>query len=319
MVIPTLQIQVPGFQGFTKEVEICLEEGKTLEECQKEQRGYAIPWIGEYIVAIYKWSIGAIAVLAVIMIMVGGFQWLMAGGDVGKISDAKSRMTYAVIGLVLILGSNLLLTSINPNLTILPSIIIGKIEKIELENEELGFGEVSGCPDLTPDPTASCKPGEIINKAQTLLDQVSGPCHCACYVSRILRSANCGLPNPFTSVQGVEAWLQNNGWQKTNCDANNNKKLDDEEKACMKNAPEGAVFVQDGHIGLSLGSGTVIESGRIKEGGENNCDRYVTSCPNATVWHGLGNYREWTSDDCKTNQTVKIRENFWAYRYWVKK
>lgn len=136
VVVPELQIQIPGFKGFTKEIEICLEEGKTLEECSKGQRGYAIPWLGEYIVAIYKWSIGAIAIIAIIMIMVGGFQWLMAAGNVGKISDAKSRITYAVIGLVIILTSNLILYSINPNLTIFQPLIIGKIERIEIESIE---------------------------------------------------------------------------------------------------------------------------------------------------------------------------------------
>lgn len=82
VVVPELQVQIPGFQGFTKEIEVCLEEGKTLEECERGQRGYAIPWIGEYIIAIYKWSVSAIAIIAIIMIMVGGIQWVMAGGNV---------------------------------------------------------------------------------------------------------------------------------------------------------------------------------------------------------------------------------------------
>ncbi|MGC9048745.1 MAG: hypothetical protein ACP5IX_00780 [Patescibacteria group bacterium] len=151
VVVPELQIQMPGFKGFTKEIEICLEGGKTLEECQRGQRGYSIPWIGEYIVAIYKWSVGAIAIIAVVMIMIGGFQWLMAGGNVGIISDAKSRITYAVIGLILILGSNLVLSSINPNLTIFKPLIIGKIERIELADIEREEDiEPQGSPDIVP-------------------------------------------------------------------------------------------------------------------------------------------------------------------------
>jgi hypothetical protein len=59
----------------------------------------------------------------------------MAGGNVSNISNAKSRITYAVVGLILILGSNLVLSSINPNLTIFKPLVLGKIERIELNGE----------------------------------------------------------------------------------------------------------------------------------------------------------------------------------------
>ena len=41
-----------------------------------------------------------IGVVAVIMIMVGGFKYITSGGDSSSISSAKSTILYAIIGLV---------------------------------------------------------------------------------------------------------------------------------------------------------------------------------------------------------------------------
>jgi len=41
-------------------------------------------------------------IVAVVIIMVGGFMYITANGDSGKISEAKNVIIYAVIGLVII-------------------------------------------------------------------------------------------------------------------------------------------------------------------------------------------------------------------------
>ena len=43
-----------------------------------------------------------VGVVAVIMIVVGGFQYITSGGDSGKISTAKNTIIYAIIGLVFV-------------------------------------------------------------------------------------------------------------------------------------------------------------------------------------------------------------------------
>ena len=43
-----------------------------------------------------------IGVVAVIMIIVGGFQYISSGGDSNKISTAKNTIMYAIIGLVVV-------------------------------------------------------------------------------------------------------------------------------------------------------------------------------------------------------------------------
>jgi hypothetical protein len=132
-IIPNLEVQIPGFNGFSKDIQICLETGKSLDQCQENQKGFSIPWIGEYIIAVYKWAVRAIAILAVIVIMWGGFQWVLARGNSSAITEAKSKISSALMGIVIIVGMNVFLSAINPNLTILKPITLGQVQKISLE------------------------------------------------------------------------------------------------------------------------------------------------------------------------------------------
>jgi len=119
IVTPKLQVKIPGFEGFTKNIE------------QGEDQ-YTIPWLGEYISAIYQCSLRAITLLAIVMMMIAGFQWMMAAGNIPKIQQAKSRITGALIGLILLLGVNLILSVVNPQLVFLRPITIGRIKGITL-------------------------------------------------------------------------------------------------------------------------------------------------------------------------------------------
>lgn len=43
-----------------------------------------------------------IGIVAVIMIMLGGFRYVTAGGESGKVSSAKTTIVYAIVGLVIV-------------------------------------------------------------------------------------------------------------------------------------------------------------------------------------------------------------------------
>ncbi len=75
-----------------------------------------ITGLQNYIAIIYKFLIGSAGILAGIMIVIAGFEWLTAAGDSGKIKHARERITKALIGLVLALGSYTILYTINPAL-----------------------------------------------------------------------------------------------------------------------------------------------------------------------------------------------------------
>jgi hypothetical protein len=69
---------------------------------------------GDYLVSFYQWFAGAAGVLAIFMVMFGGFQWLTAAGSPGRIGQAKETITGAIVGLILLLGSYVLLNTISP-------------------------------------------------------------------------------------------------------------------------------------------------------------------------------------------------------------
>lgn len=69
----------------------------------------------EYIPAIFKLAIGLSAVAAVLMIVIGGFQYISSDAIQGK-KDGKGRIVNAIYGLVLVIAAWLILNEINPNL-----------------------------------------------------------------------------------------------------------------------------------------------------------------------------------------------------------
>ncbi len=73
--------------------------------------------IGVYLKWLYTYSIYVAAVVAAIVLMIGGFLWLTAGGNANQVSSARGYIAGALSGFVLLLLSWTLLQTINPNLT----------------------------------------------------------------------------------------------------------------------------------------------------------------------------------------------------------
>ncbi len=72
--------------------------------------------IGEYIKSIYKYAIGAVGILAAVVLMFGGIIWITAGGSAERIGEAKAWITASLTGLILALCSYMILYTVNPNL-----------------------------------------------------------------------------------------------------------------------------------------------------------------------------------------------------------
>jgi len=96
-----------------------------------------------YLEALFKYAITIAAILAVIMIVIGGLQYIGAAGNTSVIEDAKDRIYWAIVGLILALGSWLILNTINPELKELklPDMKQQSIE--DLTKTEL-FSEIKG-------------------------------------------------------------------------------------------------------------------------------------------------------------------------------
>ncbi len=69
------------------------------------------------VVGLYNLGLMVGGVLAFGAIVYGGIVWSLAGGNSSKVSEGRSWITGAILGLLLLLGAYLILNTINPALT----------------------------------------------------------------------------------------------------------------------------------------------------------------------------------------------------------
>ena len=71
--------------------------------------------IGAYLQSLYTFGVSAAAGLAVIMVIWGGIEYITSASGEGK-GGGKEKITSAILGLLLALGSYIILNTINPEL-----------------------------------------------------------------------------------------------------------------------------------------------------------------------------------------------------------
>ena len=170
--------------------------------------------IGPYFLAIIKVVLGLIGVLSVLMVTIGGIEY-MSTVSVGEKEGAKSKITSALFGLLLALTSYIILNTINPNLINL---------KITIPNPSLNAAQTTSTSGITgtgttgttssgTTGTTTTPPGQIessVDKAALAYqntDTSAGPDGgnkaCAWAVNNVL--ANAGVaPLDTVSVQNME-------------------------------------------------------------------------------------------------------------------
>ena len=57
----------------------------------------------EIVQSILNWIFGIIGIVAVVMIIIGGFNMMISSGDPGKVKKGKDTILYGIIGLVVAL------------------------------------------------------------------------------------------------------------------------------------------------------------------------------------------------------------------------
>jgi TRAP-type C4-dicarboxylate transport system permease small subunit len=61
--------------------------------------------LGETVGSLINIFIGILGIIAVIIVLIGGFTWMTAAGEQGKIDSAKGMLKSGVIGLAIILSA----------------------------------------------------------------------------------------------------------------------------------------------------------------------------------------------------------------------
>lgn len=98
-----------------EEVGFCLPASKTITNISFGGKRQFTD-IGDFIATIYQYSVGVIGIIAVLMIIVGGVQWIVAGGSKDTILSAKKKIVSSVTGLTIAALSYVILNTINPAL-----------------------------------------------------------------------------------------------------------------------------------------------------------------------------------------------------------
>ncbi|MBI2098961.1 hypothetical protein HYT45_00935 [Candidatus Uhrbacteria bacterium] len=133
-IVPRLQINIPtvNFSQVT-------QEGGFLK----------LPFLADYLSGLYRYLIGVVGIFAGLMLAVGGAQYLTSGGSPDRVGAAKEKIRNALIGMVIALGSYVILYTINPELVRFGALKIKQVEKVPLV-----FSELLTTTVVTSDPTA---------------------------------------------------------------------------------------------------------------------------------------------------------------------
>ncbi len=91
--------------------------------------------MGDFLQLAYRLAIVSASIIAVIMIIVAGFQWTTSAGSPDKINAAKKRIMGAILGLILAVSAYVILYTINPYLINLRLPQVWMINSIPLDIE----------------------------------------------------------------------------------------------------------------------------------------------------------------------------------------
>lgn len=186
---PNPVIKIPGMSDFTKP-SIDQDPRSCPEINEIKAAGCLhIPWIGQYLANLYRFAVLASTILATVVIMIAGFMWLTAGGNVNQIGTAKSYIAGAIMGAVLMLGSYTILNLINPKLISFNALRVAVVEKKELEQvKTLEAAKYESCRWLDPQtqleqPSCQGLQGDVDTSGQRcgLENRTSPDQTCCCF------------------------------------------------------------------------------------------------------------------------------------------
>jgi len=121
-------------------------------------------FIGEYVTAFYKYLIGIATTIAIVFLMIGGLQYVLAAGT-GDTAKAKARIKNAVVGLLLVLFTFVILNTVNPRLVFFEPLTLLVIEQIKLDAATDGDEGAGYAPISYASMNATCK--DMIDEAKS--------------------------------------------------------------------------------------------------------------------------------------------------------
>lgn len=100
--------------------------GLTMYDAYQDETEIIVPALAQYIQALQKLLIGIGVIAAALMVMYGGFLYIVSGTG-AKVSEGQQIIKDSLIGLIIILGSAVILNNINPNTANLSALHLYKV------------------------------------------------------------------------------------------------------------------------------------------------------------------------------------------------
>lgn len=94
---------------------------------RNQEQYITIPYLAQYISAFYRYAIGMVLVAAAVMLVYGGFLYIL-GGTMKSVSRGKDVVVNALIGMVLVFSSFMLLNLVNPQTAVLKPLEIPRVK-----------------------------------------------------------------------------------------------------------------------------------------------------------------------------------------------
>lgn len=202
-VVPVLNVPIPGL-SFTAPF--------------KKGSNIVSNFFAIYVDALYKFLLGTSIAVAIVMLMIGGFQYTLGATSQGQIEAAKTRINNALIGLVLLMGSAILLYLVNPQLTLLSSVGLLNVEPNPIDFAEFDKGEVGGV-GTSASALGSTTPDTAHNLSDPVYDDIFKAFgNCVNLDWRVLKGVaflESGLNASITNKFGFTGLFQT---KKTNCE-----------------------------------------------------------------------------------------------------
>lgn len=86
-------------------------DATTLESCKESSDG-SFGFLAQRIINIFSLVVG---VVSVIMIIVGGFRYIISGGDSSSVQGAKNTILYAIVGLIIVVFAQVIIRFVLTN------------------------------------------------------------------------------------------------------------------------------------------------------------------------------------------------------------
>ena len=247
-VIPKLEVEIPFL---------------TFEAPKKNSAYLQVDFLAQYLDALYTYLLGIAVTIAIVMLMIGGFQYVVGAVKSDEVGKGKKRIKSALTGLFLLFGITLILTIVNPNLVSFDPLLFEYPPTHELQDvlEDYDNDAKAASKDIVtnlikpvPSEFEKCSSEAALDAAEKLQDLkiCVGPCHCAFSASRLLRHLDCTKITNGSAYRLAAELNREADWVAEDITPTN-----------MGNLAVG-LLVKNGHVGVSLGNNQYFDSGGKK-------------------------------------------------------